>query len=170
MRIASGIHRIGDHSIINAYLIEEANEVTLVDAGIAGLYRDLPKELASMGRTIEDVRALVLTHGHSDHVGFAERLRTERHVPVSVHEADAALARGEVPNPAKGFGPTRLSPLLGFLWFSMLRGGLRTPKLREVATFGDGATLDVPGSPRVILTPGHTPGSAALHVASRNVL
>ena len=33
MRIAPGIHRIGDHSIINAYLIEEANEVTLVDAG-----------------------------------------------------------------------------------------------------------------------------------------
>ena len=102
MRIASGIHRIGDHSIINAYLIEEANEVTLVDAGVAGLYRDLPKELASMGRTIEDVRALILTHGHSDHVGFAERLRTERHIPVSVHEADAALARGEVPNPRRG--------------------------------------------------------------------
>src|SRR4029453_9185558 len=97
MQIASGIHRIGDRGIINAYLIEEANEVTLVDAGVAGLYRDLPKELASMGRTIDDVRALVLTHGHSDHVGFAERLRTERHVPVSVHEADAALACGEVP-------------------------------------------------------------------------
>jgi glyoxylase-like metal-dependent hydrolase (beta-lactamase superfamily II) len=102
MQIASGIHRIGDRSIINAYLIEEANEVTLVDAGVAGLYRDLPKELPSMGRTIEDVRALVLTHGHSDHIGFAERLRTERHVPVSVHEADAALARGEVPNPLEG--------------------------------------------------------------------
>jgi hypothetical protein len=43
MQIASGIHRIGDHSIINAYLIEEANEVTVVDAGIAGLYRDLPR-------------------------------------------------------------------------------------------------------------------------------
>jgi glyoxylase-like metal-dependent hydrolase (beta-lactamase superfamily II) len=91
-------------------------------------------------------------------------------VPVSVHEADAALARGEVPNPAKGFGPTRLGPLLGFLWFSMLHGGLRTPKLQQVATFGDGATLDVPGSPRVILTPGHTPGSAVLHVPSRNAL
>ena len=124
MRIASGIHRIGDHSIINAYLIEEANEVTLVDAGVAGLYRDLPKELASMGRTIEDVRALILTHGHSDHVGFAERLRTERHIPVSVHEADAALARGEVPNPSKGFGPTKVGPLVGFLWFSLVRGGL----------------------------------------------
>src|SRR6266542_1122109 len=40
MQIASGIHRIGDRSIINAYLIEEANEVTLVDAGVAGLYQD----------------------------------------------------------------------------------------------------------------------------------
>jgi hypothetical protein len=66
-----------------------------------------------MGRTIEDVRALVLTHGHSDHIGFAERLRNERHNPVSVHEADAALARGEVPNPPKGFGPTNVGPLLG---------------------------------------------------------
>jgi glyoxylase-like metal-dependent hydrolase (beta-lactamase superfamily II) len=89
---------------------------------------------------------------------------------VSVHEADAALARGEVPNPARGLGPTRLAPFLGFLWFAVLHGGLRTPKLRQVATFGDGATLDVPGSPRVILTPGHTPGSAVLHVASRNAL
>ena len=114
--------------------------------------------------------ALILTHGHSDHVGFAERVRTERHVPVSVHEADAALARGEVPNPAKGFGPTKVGPLLGFLWYTLLRGGLRTRHIGEVATFGDGATLDVPGSPRVILTPGHTPGSAALHVASHDAL
>jgi glyoxylase-like metal-dependent hydrolase (beta-lactamase superfamily II) len=59
---------------------------------------------------------------------------------------------------------------MGFLWFTLLRGGLRTRHLGEVSTFGDGSTLDVPGSPRVILTPGHTPGSAALHLASRNVL
>jgi glyoxylase-like metal-dependent hydrolase (beta-lactamase superfamily II) len=170
MQIAPGIHRIGDHSIVNSYLLEDAGEVTIIDAGLPGFYRDIPRELAAMGRTVADVRALLLTHGHSDHIGFAERLRRERRVPVSVHEADAALARGEVPNPAKGFGPTRLRPLLGFLWFSTLRGGLRTPKLREVATFGDGATLDVPGSPRVVLTPGHTPGSAVLQVASRDAL
>lgn len=170
MDVAPGIRRIGDRSIINAYLIEEAGEVTIVDAAISGLYRDLPAELAAMGRTIADVRALVLTHGHSDHVGFAERLRTERNVPISVHEADAALARGEVPNPSKGFGPTKVGPLLGFLWFTLLRGGLRTHHIGEVSTFGDGATLDVPGSPRVVLTPGHTPGSAVLHFSSRKAL
>jgi glyoxylase-like metal-dependent hydrolase (beta-lactamase superfamily II) len=170
VKIAPGIHRIGGRSLVNAYLLEEAGEVTIIDAGVPGYYRDLPGELAVMGRTVADVRALLLTHGHSDHIGFAERLRRDRQVPVSVHEADAALARGEVPNPAKGFGAIKLGPLLGFLWFTILQGGLRIPKLREVATFGDGATLDVPGSPRVILTPGHTPGSAALHVASRSAL
>jgi glyoxylase-like metal-dependent hydrolase (beta-lactamase superfamily II) len=170
MESAPGIHRIGGRSIVNSYLLEETGEVTIIDAGVPGYYRDIPDELARMGRTVADVRALVLTHGHTDHIGFAERLRHQRQVPVSVHEADAALARGEVPNPAKGYGPTRLGPLLGFLWFTILKGGLRVPKLQEVATFGDGVTLDVPGSPRVILTPGHTPGSAALHVPSRNAL
>jgi glyoxylase-like metal-dependent hydrolase (beta-lactamase superfamily II) len=46
----------------------------------------------------------------------------------------------------------------------------RIPPVQEVATFGDGATLDVPGAPRVIAVPGHSPGSAALHVPSRNTL
>jgi Metallo-beta-lactamase superfamily len=165
MKIAAGIHRIGDRSIVNAYLLEDGGEVTIIDAGVPGYYRDIPRELAAMGRTIADVRALILTHGHTDHIGFAERLRHDRQVPVSVHQADAALARGEVPNPAKGYGRTKLGPFLGFLWFTLLRGGLRTPKLREVATFGDGATLDVPGSPRVILVPGHT--RAAPHFTSR---
>ena len=170
MEIAPGIHRIGDQGIVNSYLVEESGQVTIVDAALAGDYRRLPAELASMGRTIADVRALVLTHGHSDHIGYAERLRTERGVPVSVHEADAALARGEVPNPTKGTGKTRLAPLAGFLWYSLLRGGLRTKHLGAVSTFGDGATLDLPGAPRVTLTPGHTPGSAVLNFTSLDAL
>jgi hypothetical protein len=57
MEIAQGIHRIGDKSIINAYLVEEGGQVTIVDAALAGPYRDLPRELASMHRTMADVRA-----------------------------------------------------------------------------------------------------------------
>jgi glyoxylase-like metal-dependent hydrolase (beta-lactamase superfamily II) len=169
MQLAPSLHRLGN-GLINAYLVEDAGEVTIIDAGVPGYWGDLPGELAAMGRSIEDVRAIVLTHGHSDHIGFAERMRRERHTPVSVHELDAALARGEVPNPAKGLGPTKLGPLVRFLLYAGLRGGLRNRPLGEVATFGDGATLDVPGSPRVILVPGHTPGNAALHVPSHDAL
>jgi glyoxylase-like metal-dependent hydrolase (beta-lactamase superfamily II) len=169
MEIAPRVHRIGP-GMINSYLVEEAGAVTIIDAGVPGYWGDLPRELAAMGRTLDDVRSVVLTHGHSDHIGFAERIRRQRGVPIRVHELDAALARGEVPNPAKGTGPTRLRPLIDFIVFSTLHGALRIPRIKEVATFGDGATLDVPGSPRVILVPGHTPGNAVLHVPSHDAL
>ncbi len=169
MKITEGIHRLGP-GLVNVYLVEEAGAVTIVDAGMPGDWSDLLKELAAMGRSLGDVRALVLTHGHSDHIGFAERARKERGWTPRVHELDAALARGEVPNPAKGGGPIKPLPLLRFILLGLRRGGLRPPKIQEVATYGDGATLDVPGAPRVILLPGHTPGSAALHVASLDAL
>ena len=161
--IAPSLHRLGS-SLVNSYLVDEAGQVTIFDAGLPGYWRDLPAELAAMGRSLDDVRAVVLTHGDTDHVGFAERLRRERGVPVYVHELDAARARGEVKKPNSGWGPLRIRPLLGFLVYAGRRGGLRVPPLTEVRTFGDGATLDVPGTPRVIHLPGHTPGSVALHV------
>ena len=73
-------------------------------------------------------------------------------------------------NPATGGGPTRFSALVAFLWWTLRHGGLRVTHLGEVATYGDGATLDVPGAPRVLLVPGHTPGSAALHVPARDAV
>jgi glyoxylase-like metal-dependent hydrolase (beta-lactamase superfamily II) len=169
MQIRPSLHRIGN-GIVNCYLVEDGGGVTIVDAGVPGFWGDLPAELAAIGRSLEDVRAVVLTHAHSDHVGFAERIRRERGVPVSVHELDAALARGEVKNPSKGWGPTRVGPLLSFLLYTLRHGGFRIPPIAEVATFGDGATLDVPGSPRVVHVPGHTPGCAAIHVAGLDAM
>jgi glyoxylase-like metal-dependent hydrolase (beta-lactamase superfamily II) len=169
MRIAPSLHRLGS-GMVNSYLIEDSGEVTIVDAGVPGYWGDLSAELGAMGRTIEDVRGVLLTHGHSDHIGFAERFRRERGAGIWVHEHDAALARGEVKNPSPGLGPTRLRPLLEFLLFSARRGALRITSIAEVVTFGDGATLDLPGSPRVIHVPGHTPGSAALHVPQLDAL
>ena len=169
MRISAGIHRIGA-GLVNSYLLEESGEITIIDAGAPGYWNDLPAELAAMNRTLADVRALVLTHAHVDHVGFAERLRSERGVPVSVHELDAKMARGETkPQNQKTLG-IGLVALLGFIRFALSNGMLRSTPIAEVATFGDGATLDVPGAPRVIHVPGHSEGSAALHVPARNAL
>jgi glyoxylase-like metal-dependent hydrolase (beta-lactamase superfamily II) len=158
--VAPRIHRIGPE-IVNSYLVEEAGEIVIVDAGVQSYWRELPTALAAMGKTLGDVRAVLLTHGHDDHRGFAERAR-QAGIGGWVHELDAALARGEVPNPSKLKGPVRLGPAIGFLLFSLRNRLFRAPGIQEVATFGDGATLDVPGAPRVIHVPGHTPGSAAL--------
>jgi len=168
MKIAPGVHRVGN-GLINVYLLEESGEVTIIDAGISGMWSGVGAELVAMGRSFDNVRALVLTHAHVDHVGFAERLRRERHVPVSVHELDAKLARGEVTPKNQSVGKIRL-PVLRFIWYALTHGAMANVKITEVSTFGDGATLDVPGAPRVIHTPGHSEGSAVLHVPSRDVL
>jgi glyoxylase-like metal-dependent hydrolase (beta-lactamase superfamily II) len=111
MRLAPSLHRLGE-DIVCCYLVEEAGEVTIIDAGVPAYYAELTTELAAMARTIEDVRALVLTHAHEDHIGFAERLRADHAVPVSIHELDVALARSEVGNPSAGMGERRLRSLL----------------------------------------------------------
>jgi glyoxylase-like metal-dependent hydrolase (beta-lactamase superfamily II) len=169
MRIAQSLHRLGS-GIVNSYLIDDGGLVTVVDAGLPGFWRALPAELAVMGRSLDDVRALVLTHGDSDHIGFAERLRRECRVPVYVHALDAARARGEVKKPSWGWRPVKFGPLLGFLVYSARKGGLRIRPVADVIPMDDGATLDVPGTPRVIHLPGHTPGSVALHVPSIDAL
>ena len=167
--IADGIHRIGNGTI-NAYLIEDAGEITVVDAGVPGLWGRLVATLSELGRGPEDVRAILLTHGHDDHIGYAERLRRASQAPARIHEMDAALAQGKAPNPASARVPFHWRPMLGFLAYSLRNRYGLGPHLGEVVTFGDGATLDVPGSPRVIHLPGHTHGSSALLVPGRGAL
>ena len=169
MQIADRIHRLGT-GMVNAYVIVDGGGVTIIDAGLPRYWRSSSPSWTASACGLESIRAVVLTHGHTDHIGFAEKARKDRGVPVSVHEADALLARGRAKNPAKGTGPVRPLPLLRFIALGLGKGGWHVDKLRAVDTFADGATLDVPGSPRVVLVPGHTPGSAALHVPSHGAL
>lgn len=162
MKLAPSLHRIGT-DMVNVYLIDDGTGLTLVDTGIPGQWTDLLAELDAIGRSLEDIRGVILTHADSDHTGFAERLRTEAGVPIYVHEADAAQARGEVKTKNPSWGKVRIGPLLSFLWYAGKRGGLSTNPIGEVITVTDGEVLPLPGEPRIIHTPGHSPGSIAIH-------
>jgi glyoxylase-like metal-dependent hydrolase (beta-lactamase superfamily II) len=162
MKLGPHLHRIGN-DVVACYLIDTPEGITLIDAGLPGHWRDLQRELRSLGRSAADIRGLVLTHGDSDHIGFAERLRREHGVPVYVHSADAVRARtGEKPKtPA---GPMRLGPAIGFFWYALRKNGLRTTYVSEVVEVSDGQVLDLPGNPVIVPMPGHSPGSVAVHV------
>ncbi|MHC2997883.1 MBL fold metallo-hydrolase [Microbacterium sp. HJ5] len=162
MRLGPHLHRIGN-DIVAAYLVVTPEGVTVIDAGLPGHWNDLVTELRSIGRTLDDVRGVVLTHGDSDHVGFAERLRREQGVPVFVHAADAARAKGG-DKPKTSMGPLRIGPTFGFFVYALRKRGWRTEYLTEVVEVADGDVLDLPGAPRVIGLPGHSPGSVAIHV------
>jgi len=169
MQLAPGLHRIGS-PMVNSYLIVDEGGVTIVDAALPGYWKLLKAELASMGKSLDDVRALVLTHGDTDHIGFAARLYRETGVVPYVHEADVERARLQVKKPNSGWGPVKIGPLAAFLWYSSRHGGLRNRPATELQTVADGTVLDVPGSPRIVHVPGHTPGSIAVHVPAVDAL
>ncbi|MGQ4513950.1 MBL fold metallo-hydrolase [Streptomyces sp. DW26H14] len=162
MKLAPHLHRLGN-DVVACYLIDTDEGITLIDAGLPGHWNDLQNELRSLGKSAADIRGLVLTHGDSDHIGFAERLRREHGVPVYVHTADADRARtGE--KPKTSMGPMKIGPMLGFLSYSVRKNGLRTTYVREVTEVHDGDVLDLPGRPVIVPMPGHSPGSVAVHV------
>jgi glyoxylase-like metal-dependent hydrolase (beta-lactamase superfamily II) len=165
------IRRAGT-DIVNWYLLEEGGRVTIVDAGCPGYRDQLESALQRMGRTIEDVEAIVLTHAHIDHIGFAQILQDERGTPVYAHEAELPQATtGKAPKTERSFLPALRHRTARRVVFHIARnGGARPPKVKHVQTFSDGAELDVPGHPRAIATPGHSPGHCALHVPSEGVL
>ncbi|HEX9064294.1 MAG TPA: MBL fold metallo-hydrolase [Streptosporangiaceae bacterium] len=169
MKIADGLYRIGS-DIVNSYLVVDQGGVTIIDAGLPGYWNLLTAELARLNLTLDDVRALVLTHGDSDHIGFAGRLSRERGIPAYLHPADADRARLEVKKSARGWGPIKPGPLARFMWYSAREGGLRARPAGELRPVRDGEVLDVPGEPRIIHVPGHTPGSVAVHVPAVDAL
>jgi glyoxylase-like metal-dependent hydrolase (beta-lactamase superfamily II) len=168
MQLDNFLHRIGN-DIVAAYLIITPEGVTVIDAGLAGHWRDLLTELNSAGRTLDDIRGVILTHGDSDHVGFAERLHQDHGVPIYIHPGDAERAKGGS-KPATAKQSMRLGPLLRFLAYSLRKGGMRTTWLTEVVEVRDGDTLNLPGSPQIIGVPGHSEGSIAVYIPMANAV
>ena len=168
MKLAPHLHRLGN-DIVASYLIDLPEGITLVDAGLPGHLTDLQDELALIGRSLSDIRGLILTHGDSDHIGFAERLRQETGAPIFVHAADAHRARtGE--KPKTPMGPARLRPTLGFFAYGLRKRGMRTQYVRALTEVADGDVLDLPGSPLIIGMPGHSPGSIAVHIPAADAV
>ena len=167
--ITGGIHRLGDE-IVNSYLLEEAGSVTIVDAGVPGYWKRMPavacRDWPQPGRRAGDPADARPQRSHRFRRACAARARPARAGPRARRGARARRGpqSGEGPRPDSPASAARLPDLVG----AQRRAAPGSPG--PGLDFGDGATLDVPGSPRVIHVPGHTPGSAALFVAARSTL
>jgi glyoxylase-like metal-dependent hydrolase (beta-lactamase superfamily II) len=169
--VLPGVHRLGTKTV-NWYFVLDDGRVTVVDAGLSGYWDQLEPELARIGRGLDDVDALVLTHAHSDHTGVAGLLH-ERGVPVLLHEGDHELLRTGKEPWKREAGP--LGVLLhvrawGFFGHMVRNGALKPPHIDDPVAIPDGSELDVPGRPRVVHTPGHTNGHCVLHFERHGAL
>jgi glyoxylase-like metal-dependent hydrolase (beta-lactamase superfamily II) len=169
--VADGIHRVED-AYTNWYIVEDAGALTIVDAGVPTSWGSFEAALGALGKRRSDVRALILTHAHFDHIGFAERARRELAIAVYVHENDVPLTRHPLQysheRPRSFYMATQVKamPIVA----SLVRNrAFWPPPIADVRRFSDGS-LDVPGSPRVLFTPGHTLGHCAFHFPDRDAV
>jgi glyoxylase-like metal-dependent hydrolase (beta-lactamase superfamily II) len=171
--ISEGVVAATD-GLVNWYLVEGSGGVLAVDAGLPGHWSLLHDALALLGREPAELKAIVLTHAHSDHTGFAPRAQRELGAAVHVHSAERRL----LAHPLRGWererSPLRygLNPSANRALVTMLRGGAARPaRIESYETFEDGAELEaLPGSPRIIATPGHTRGHCCVLLTDRDVL
>lgn len=174
-QVAPGVHRCAD-GLVNWYLLEEAGELLLIDSGWPSSWSRIVAAVDQLGRKPTDLRSVLLTHGHGDHLGAAERVRREWGTPVRARDQEVGRVRGQ----ASGSSSFALVPgLLPQLWrptalgfvLHAARHGFMTPTwVEEVSPFTDGDVLDLPGRPRAVATPGHTAGHTSFVCDGSGVL
>ncbi|MFJ4679318.1 MBL fold metallo-hydrolase [Kitasatospora sp. NPDC088783] len=175
--IAPGVDRLGDH-VVNFYLVHHPDGLVLVDAGLPAHLGQLREHLARLGRTPADIRAVLLTHAHPDHTGLAHPLRRAG-ADVRIHQRDAAILHDGPRSALRHAAPERSvlpyllrRPAATATVLHLARKGAFTARaVPDVRTFADDQRMeDVPGAPRTVALPGHTPGSTAYLFPDRGLL
>lgn len=171
--VAPGVHWL-EHAYVNCYILEgDDGGVTIVDAAFPTSWPHVLFALHEIDRSPGDIRALVLTHAHFDHLGIAKRLVDHYAVPVMVHPDDHRIARHPYRYARERtpflypFKYPRAIPILAAMTSA---GALTVRGVDDVTVLPSAGRLGVPGEPEVIFTPGHTMGHCALHLPDKNVV
>jgi glyoxylase-like metal-dependent hydrolase (beta-lactamase superfamily II) len=154
---------------VNVFGVRNADDSwTLIDAGLPFSEHMIRKWSEKRFRTAP--RAIVLTHGHFDHVSSAGALAQHWDVPIYAHPLEHPYLTGqreyEAPNVSAGGGMMSLmSPLLP-------RGPINLQSRLRPLTKGTGGEIELEEMPgwQIKETPGHTPGHVSLYRPQDRVL
>lgn len=147
----------------NSYLLSAGDGFVLIDTGVVPRRASLVSALERAGCHPGELKLILLTHVHTDHVGNAAFLREAYRAPIAVHQAEAHTAEhGDMfwrprHEPLRTKAARRASALLGIARFDPFVPDVVFADEDDLGPFGLDAT--------VFHTPGHSPGSLCVVTA-----
>ena len=154
---------------VNWVLLREGSDLTLVDTGYPAYAPAVEESVRRIGGRPEDVRGILVTHGHVDHIGGLGHFHGKYGTPVFAHPTEVPHVRREhleQATPAQVFRNAHRRGVLPWSLRITRAGAMRDVAFAEVQSLTPGEQLDLPGRPVPVATPGHTSGHTAFLVSS----
>lgn len=98
-QVIDGVYVTTQNNYVNMFVFEGTDGLVLVDAGLPGAAAVIEKGLAQINRSMRDIKHILITHAHPDHIGGLAELQRVIDAPTYVHRRDALVVRGEIPVP-----------------------------------------------------------------------
>jgi glyoxylase-like metal-dependent hydrolase (beta-lactamase superfamily II) len=166
-QVGDGVHFV-EGEAVNWTILADGDDITLIDAGYPGDYEDVVASIRAIGHQPDQLRAILVTHAHVDHIGSIPRLVQRWPVPVLTSETEARHARREYLQQATPVDIVRnigRPGMVGWLTHILRKGAMKKTPVASAQGVTTDTALDVPGAPVPILLPGHTSGHTVYLVA-----
>ncbi|MGU3651881.1 MBL fold metallo-hydrolase [Mycolicibacterium sp. A43C] len=152
---------LAETDLVNWTVVTDESGVLLIDAGYPGHRDEVLDSLRELGAGPEDVRAILLTHAHVDHLGSAIWFAKTHGTPVYTHAAEVGHAQRQyleqvspVDVLARAWQPRYLAWTLALA----RKGGLTHEGIPSALALDEDIAASLPGTPMAVPSPGHTGG------------
>jgi hydroxyacylglutathione hydrolase len=148
--------------VSNPWLIK-GEKAVLIDAGMPDKFKSFKRQLSRLSIEPSDIRLVVLTHGHFDHIGLAHEIRELTGAKIAIHESDRPLleeGKFIIPEGTTAWGRFARKALMPIM--KKLGQNIK-PVKADIVLDNNPFSLEEYGiTGRIIPTPGHTLGSVSV--------